>query len=477
MLHLSFISSEIVLALSALLTLMIGAFKGGRSARFVTWFAMMALFVTGAVLILSYDGVHSLFDGMFIVDPFALIMKILILLSALISLFLSLPFFEKQGDHRFEYPVLILLSTLGMFAMVSAHDMLSLYMGIELQSLALYVLATIRRDHLLSNEAGLKYFILGALSSGILLYGISIIYGYAGTINYHALADLLSFDQEMSVGLIVGIVFLLSGLAFKISAAPFHMWTPDVYQGAPTSVTMLFSMAPKLAGFAVIIRLLSYPFLDMVDQWQQVVVALSALSMIVGALGGIAQTNIKRLLAYSSIGHMGYALMGLASGQVFGVEAIVFYLTVYLIANIGVFAIVMLMRHKDQPTENIADLSGLSKTNPIMALSMTVLMFSMAGIPPMAGFLGKLYVFKATIEGGLVYLAVFGVVTSVIGAYYYLRIVKLMYFDEPILILDQPEQKSLTWSMVISAILSVILIAMPGYVMNIAQFAAKAFML
>ena len=476
MLDLSPLFADIFLAVGALTALMIGAFRGEGSAKSLSYVVIGILAVAGYILFSGYHGAHVLFNGMFVTDGFSLVMKGLVLAGSAVAIYLSLPFFEKEGDHRFEYPVLILLATLGMFAMISANSLLSLYMGLELQSLSLYVLATIRRDNLLSNEAGLKYFILGALSSGILLYGISMIYGYAGTIGYQDLADIFFLDTTTSPGLVVGLVFVAAGLAFKISAAPFHMWTPDVYQGAPTPVTAFFAMVPKLAAFAVLTRLLMHPFGDLLHEWQQVVIALSVASMTLGAFAALAQNNIKRLLAYSSIGYMGYALIGLAAGTVNGVESIVFYLFIYLLTSAGVFAVVLALRHKEKLVEKVTDLTGLSKTNPRMALIMTILMFSMAGIPPMAGFLGKLYVFKAAVEANLVPLAIYGVLTSVVGAYYYLRIIKLMYFDDPVQEIDTPVQSQLNWVMSLSAIAISIIIIIPGFVMNAASFAAETFL-
>jgi NADH-quinone oxidoreductase subunit N len=334
--------------------------------------------------------------------------------------------------------VLVLFATLGMLLMISANDMLALYLGLELQSLSLYVVAAFRRDHLRSSEAGLKYFVLGALSSGMLLYGISLIYGFAGTTSFPALAAEFSGGDDVPIGLIVGIVFLAAGLAFKISAVPFHMWTPDVYEGAPTPVTAFFATAPKVAAVALIVRVMMGPFGDLVDQWQQIIWFISVASMILGALAAISQTNIKRLMAYSSIGHIGYALIGLAAGTQDGVNGILLYITIYVVMNLGTFACILCMRQKDVMVERIEDLKGLSKTNPAMAMALAIFMFSMAGIPPLVGFFGKFYVFLAAIEAGLYVLAVVGVLSSVVGAYYYLRIVKLMYFDDPIEAFDRP---------------------------------------
>jgi NADH-quinone oxidoreductase subunit N len=335
--------------------------------------------------------------------------------------------------------------------------MLALYLGLELQSLSLYVVAAFRRDHLRSSEAGLKYFVLGALSSGMLLYGISMIYGFAGTTSFVGLAAQFSAGDTVPIGLIVGIVFLAAGLAFKISAVPFHMWTPDVYEGAPTPVTAFFATAPKVAAMALIIRVMIGPFGDLVDQWQQIIWFISVASMVLGALAAISQTNIKRLMAYSSIGHIGYALIGLAAGTEQGVNGVLLYLTIYIVMNIGTFACILCMRQKDVMVERIDDLKGLSKTNPAMAMALAIFMFSMAGIPPLVGFFGKFYVFLAAIEAGLYVLAVVGVLSSVIGAYYYVRIVKLMYFDDPIEAFDRPIGREMVVILVGSSLLIVLL--------------------
>ncbi|HMA14942.1 MAG TPA: NADH-quinone oxidoreductase subunit NuoN, partial [Kiloniellaceae bacterium] len=374
----------------------------------------------------------------FIADAFGDFMKLLVLAGSAITLIMALRYIEREDMARFEYPVLILFATLGMLLMISANDMLALYLGLELQSLSLYVVAAFRRDHLRSSEAGLKYFVLGALSSGMLLYGISMIYGFAGTTSFAGLAAQFAPGAAVPIGLVVGIVFLSAGLAFKISAVPFHMWTPDVYEGAPTPVTAFFATAPKVAAVALIVRVMVGPFGDLVGQWQQIIWFISMASMILGSLAAISQTNIKRLMAYSSIGHIGYALIGLAAGTVEGVNGILLYLTIYVIMNVGTFAVILCMRQKDVMVERIEDLRGLSKTHPPLALALAIFMFSMAGIPPLVGFWAKFYVFFAAIEAGLYVLAVVGVLTSVIGAYYYLRIVKLMYFDDPIEAFDKP---------------------------------------
>ncbi|WP_420565626.1 NADH-quinone oxidoreductase subunit NuoN [Thalassobaculum sp.] len=422
-------SAEIFLAIAGLALLMVGVFRGEGGLKTLSWATIAALAVT-AVLVVVKGGEALAFQGLFVTDAFAQYAKILILLGAGFSIVLSLGYLEREQAGRFEYPVLILFATLGMMLMVSAKDLIMLYMGLELQSLALYVVASIRRDTLKSTEAGLKYFVLGALSSGMLLYGCSMIYGFTGTTSFDGLADVLGAGQAPSTGLVVGLVFLVCGLAFKVSAVPFHMWTPDVYEGAPTPVTALFAVAPKVAAIALFLRVMIDPFGDLLASWQQVVVFVSLASMVVGALAAIMQSNIKRLMAYSSIGHMGYALVGLAAGTEAGVTGVMIYMATYIFMNIGTFAVILGMRRDGRLVENLSDLAGLSRTHPMMALALLIFMFSMAGIPPLAGFFGKWYVFMAALDAGLYGLAVVGVLASVIGAFYYLRIVKIMYFDE-----------------------------------------------
>lgn len=433
---------EVFLAVAGMLLLMLGVFRGNGGTRLVLWLTVGS-FAVAFLMVAGMMGRNELaMGGLFVADAFGDFMKLLALLGSATALVMSIRFIEREDMARFEYPVLILFATLGMMLMISANDMLSLYVGLELQSLSLYVVAAFRRDHLRSSEAGLKYFVLGALSSGMLLYGMSMIYGFAGTTSFDGLATLMAAKvaagEAPAIGLIVGIVFLSAGLAFKISAVPFHMWTPDVYEGAPTPVTAFFATAPKIAAMALIIRVMIEPFGDMLAQWQQIIWFISLASMVLGALAAIYQTNIKRLMAYSSIGHIGYALVGLAAGTEEGVQGILIYLTIYIFMNLGTFACILCMRQKDVMVENIDDLKGLSKTNPLMAFALAAFMFSMAGIPPLAGFFGKLYVFLAAIEAGLYFLAVFGVLASVVGAFYYLRIVKLMYFDEPAESFDRP---------------------------------------
>ncbi|MEK9971173.1 MAG: NADH-quinone oxidoreductase subunit NuoN, partial [Ferrovibrio sp.] len=400
--------------------LMFGVFRGDGSTRSVAWLAVLALVIAIVLVATQPAGSVSTFGGLFVADSFGRFAKVLILLGSAFSIVLSLGYLRYERMERFEYPVLILLASTGMMMMVSANDLIALYLGLELQSLSLYVLAAFKRDSGRATEAGLKYFVLGALSSGMLLYGASMIYGFAGSTNFAQIAQALG--GHASIGLVVGIVFLVAGLAFKVSAVPFHMWTPDVYEGAPTPVTAFFAVAPKVAAMALFVRAILTPFGEIAHEWQQIIIVVSALSMLLGAFAAIAQTNIKRLMAYSSIGHVGYALIGLAAGTEEGVRGILVYLSIYLAMNVGTFACILCMRQKDQMVEGVSDLAGLAKTHPGMALLLGAFMFSLAGVPPLAGFFGKFYIFMSAINAGLYTLAVIGVLSSVVGAYYYLRI-------------------------------------------------------
>jgi NADH-quinone oxidoreductase subunit N len=422
---------EIWLALAAMALLMFGVFRKEESTDLVNAASVVVLAVAGALVMFGTEGREVAFHGAFVVDGFARLMKVLVLLGSAAAIALSVHFMKAERIERFEYPVLILLATLGMLMMVSANDMISLYVGLEMQSLALYVVAAIDRDSTRSSEAGLKYFVLGALSSGMLLYGMSLIYGFTGSTNFADIAAQLG-DKGPNLGLIFGLVFLLAGLAFKVSAVPFHMWTPDVYEGAPTPVTTFFAAAPKIAGMAVFMRVVIQPFPAITADWQQIVVFIAIASMALGAFAAIGQTNIKRLLAYSAIGHVGYALVGLAAGTPEGVRGVIVYMLIYLVMTLGTFGCVLAMRRRDGAVEEIADLAGLARTNRPMAFVLAMLMFSLAGIPPLAGFFAKYFVFLAAIQAGLVALAVIGVVLSVVSAFYYLRIVKLMFFDEAV---------------------------------------------
>ncbi|MEK9831959.1 MAG: NADH-quinone oxidoreductase subunit NuoN [Alphaproteobacteria bacterium] len=463
---------ELFVAVAAMVMLMYGAFRGEESTRFVTWAGVLVMVVAGLLVLAGPAGETTAFNGQFMVDAFAVFTKILLIAGAALALILAQPYNMREDIKQFEYPILMVFAVLGMMMMVSANDLLSLYVGLELQSLALYVVAAIRRDNLRSSEAGLKYFVLGALSSGILLYGMSLIYGFAGTTGFDGLAATFAAGEDAPVGVIVGLVFIAAGLAFKVSAVPFHMWTPDVYEGAPTPVTAFFAIAPKIAAMALFVRVMLEPFGDLVAEWQQIIWFISLASMILGSFAAIVQTNIKRLMAYSSIGHMGFVLVGLAAGNEIGVQGILLYLTIYLFMNMGTFACILAMRRQGRMVEDIDALAGLSKTNPYMALAIAVFMFSMAGVPPLAGFFAKFYVFLAAIEAGLYVLTVVGLLTSVVGAYYYLRIVKIMYFDEPAEAFDRPVGREISVIVAVTGVVTVFFFIGLAPVLNGAEAAA-----
>ena len=467
---------EILMAVTALALLMLGVFRKGDCTRIATLSAILAL--VGALVLVSGagSGRQVAFSGLFIVDGFGGFAKALVLLASAMTAAMSYPYLVREKIGRFEFPVLILFATLGMMMMVSANDFLSLYVGLEMQSLSLYVLAAYHRNNLRATEAGLKYFVLGALASGLLLYGASLVYGFEGTTSFDALSKVFGSEHgpHVHLGVIAGMVFIMAGLAFKVSAVPFHMWTPDVYEGAPTPVTAFFSVAPKIAALALFIRVMIGPFGELSHQWSQVIVAISIASMIVGAFAAINQTNIKRLMAYSSIGHVGFALVGLAPGNVEGVQAVLVYLAIYLFMSVGTFAVILSMRLKGRMVEGITDLSGLSRTNPTMAFVMAVLMFSMAGIPPLAGFWGKFYVFMAAVQAGMWTLAILGVLASVVSAYYYLRIIKVMYFDEPAEAFDGPTDQPMRLVMALSTVIVLVFTFVPGPLLTSAKAAALA---
>ncbi len=419
---------ELMLAVGAMVLLMVGTFAGHASVRLVTGLSVALLVIAGVWLVFM-TGEGTAFHGVFVLDPFARYMKVLALIGSALAIVMSVSFARVEKFARFEYPILIILATTGMMLMISAGDLIALYLGLELQSLALYVIAAINRDSLRSTEAGLKYFVLGALSSGMLLYGASLVYGFTGQTGFAEIAQALA-NNGSSLGIVFGLVFILAGMAFKISAVPFHMWTPDVYEGAPTPVTAFFAAAPKVAAMALFVRVVMTAFEPISTDWQQIVVFISLASMVLGAFAAIGQTNIKRLMAYSSIGHMGFALVGLAAGNQAGVTGVALYMLIYMAMTLGAFACILAMRRKDGMVEDINDLAGLSTSNPVMALFLTALMFSLAGIPPLAGFWGKWYVFLAAMEAQLYVLAVVGVLASVVGAFYYLRIIKIMWMDE-----------------------------------------------
>src|SRR5688572_12944552 len=430
LLDFSMILPEIVLALGAMLLLMYGVFTGERSAPAVNAAAAVVLAIAIVALALQ-DATGTTLGDAFVVDGFSRFMKIAALVGSAVAIVLAQRFARIEGFERFEYPVIILLAALGMLVMISANDLISLYLGLELMSLASYVVAAIHRDDTRSTEAGLKYLVLGALSSGMLLYGASLVYGFTGHTGFQPIAAALTDGR--STGLVIGLVFVLAGLAFKISAVPFHMWTPDVYEGAPTPVTAFFASAPKLAAMALLIRVVIDAFAPITADWQQIVSFIAIASMLLGSFAAIGQRNIKRLMAYSSIGHMGFALVGLAAGTQAGVQGVILYLVIYMVMTLGAFACILAMRRDDVAVEDIESLTGLARTKPGTAFLFATILFSLAGIPPLAGFFAKYYVFLAAIQAELYALAVIGMITTVVGAYYYLRIVKLMYFDEPVI--------------------------------------------
>jgi NADH-quinone oxidoreductase subunit N len=462
---------EIILAVGSLVLLMIGAFGGERTTPAITGLSV-ALIAACAVILIFMEPSGDAFNGAFVLDPFARLMKILVLIGSGVAIVLSVRYARAEKFERFEYPVLIVLATLGMLMMISANDLIALYLGLELQSLALYVVAAIHRDSLRSTEAGLKYFVLGALSSGMLLYGASLVYGFTGQTGFPAIAA--AIESGSSLGLVFGLVFVMAGLAFKISAVPFHMWTPDVYEGAPTPVTAFFAAAPKVAAMALFIRVVVEAFGPVGGDWQQIVTFLSIASMLLGSFAAIGQRNIKRLMAYSSIGHMGFALVGLAAGTEAGVRGVILYLLIYMAMTLGAFACILAMRRRHGMVEQIDDLAGLSKTNPMMAFMLAMILFSLAGIPPLAGFFAKFYVFLAAIESGLYVLSVIGVLASVVGAYYYLRIIKVMYFDEPAGAFE-PMPTELRVVLGVSGIFILFFVFIAGQIGSAADLAAKTF--
>ena len=471
MLNWSLAVPEIVLSLCGMGILIIGVLRKQDSALLCSMLTLGA-FLLAAVLVVS-AGRGSGYHGQFVVDPFSGFVKLLILSGAALALILSLDYNRAQGIGRFEFPVLMLFATVGMMVMGSASNLMTLYLGLELQSLALYVLAAFARDDLRSSEAGLKYFVLSALASGLLLYGISLVYGFSGTMDFGQLARAASDPAHASAGLVVGIVFVLVGLAFKISAVPFHMWTPDVYEGAPTPVTLFFATSPKVAAIAVLVRVMITPFGHLTPQWHQLVVLVSIASMVLGALAAIGQTNIKRLMAYSSIGHMGYALIGLAAGTADGIRGLLVYMVIYVFMNAAGFAVITAMRRQGRAVEKITDLNGLSRNDPMLALVMAITMFSLAGIPILSGFFAKLYIFLAAVQTGQWTLAIIGVLTSVVGAFYYLRVIKVMYFDPPGERFDA-RAPSLTFVAAAGGLFTTFFFLFPAPVVGAAQTAAHA---
>jgi|TARA_B110000259_G_C14033901_1_gene408117 NADH-quinone oxidoreductase subunit N len=459
---------EISIFISAIFLLLLGLFI--KNIKLIINLAVVTLIL--AIVFVIYQPIGTAFNNSLVNDEFSKVIKILILLGSLASIIMYHSSRKDLNIDLYEFPILILLATIGMLVMASANDLIAIFIGLELQSLTLYVLASLNRNHLASSEAGLKYFLLGALSSGLLLFGLSYIYGFTGNTNLNLISTTVA---PGNIGLIIGIVFVTSGLAFKVSAVPFHMWTPDVYEGAPTPVTAFFAMAPKVAAIAVAVRFLIVGFSDVAFEWQQIIIFLSIASMVFAAFAAIAQTNIKRLMAYSSIGHVGYALIGLACGTEQGISSIVIYLSIYLVMNIGVFSFILSMKYKGEHYENISDLSGLYKNHPYYSVIITVFMFSLAGIPPLAGFFGKFYIFIAAIESNLMLLAIIGILASVVGAFYYLRIIKVIYFDEEKHSFDGFNHKSLHLLIHPSAFLIILFCLYPLPLINIANYAANAF--
>ncbi len=425
--NLIYILPELFLSLSIMTLLILGVFIK-KSFKLVNALTIFSLIFATALVLNQPQEVIKIFNESIVIDKLSIFMKTLTLIFCLLILIVSRDYVKKINIEKIEYPILIMSSTLGMLIMISAFDLIVFYLGLELQSLCLYILASFKRDNEKSAEAGLKYFVLSALASGLLLYGCSLIYGFTGSTNFDVISNIL---DSSNTGAVFGIVFIIVGLAFKISAVPFHMWTPDVYEGSPTSVTSFFALIPKIAALTVFIRFMYVPFINVIDHWQTIVIFLSIASMILGAVAAIGQSNIKRLMAYSSIGHMGYALAGLATGTSTGVQSTIIYLTIYLVMNLGAFGCIFMMKRENVYYENINDLSGLSKNHPLLALGFLIIIFSLAGIPPLAGFFAKFYIFMAVIESQMYTLAVIGLLTTVVSAFYYLRIIKIIYFDKP----------------------------------------------
>jgi NADH-quinone oxidoreductase subunit N len=472
--------TEIFLVCVGLALLMVGAFRGREpeASHLVTPLCIMALVVGMFLLIIGDKGPAAAFDGHFVSDRFAVFLKVLTLLGAALCLIMTPPFLRDEGVERFEFAMLALFATVGMLMMISANSLLALYLGLELQSLSLYVMTAFMRDRTRSTEAGLKYFVLGALASGILLYGCSLVYGFTGTLSFGGLAQIFRTSADagapVNTGALIGLVFVAAGLAFKLAAVPFHMWTPDVYEGAPTPVTAFLAAAPKVAAMGLTIRVFYQAFGDWAEQWQQIVVFLSVASMLLGSFAAIGQSNIKRLMAYSSIGHIGFALVGLAAGTQDGVRSVLFYMAIYVIMTVGTFGCILLMRRSGRAVEEIDDLAGLARTHPLLAVALAIFMFSLAGIPPLAGFFAKIYVFLAAIEAGLVELAVIGVLASVVGAFYYVRIVKVMYFDEAHDPFDRPVGREFAVIIGAAAVFNLIFCLHPSPLLNQAEIAAAA---
>jgi NADH-quinone oxidoreductase subunit N len=463
--NLNLVLPEIFISLSIMFLLVLGVFKKD-SSKITFNTSLLVLLIASIITLNETFSINrvTLFNNSVVIDHMSSLMKIITLIGAFLVLVISSAYLKSFKIFKIEYPVLILSSILGMMVMISSNDLMVFYMGLELQSLALYVLATFNRDQLKSSEAGLKYFVLSALSSGLLLYGCSLIYGFSGSTNFNVISSQLNSNEYV---LTFGIVFILVGLAFKISAVPFHMWAPDVYEGSPTSVTLFFTMVPKIAALTVFIRFLYVPFLNLIDQWQMIIIFLSIASMLFGAIAAIGQTNIKRLVAYSSIGHIGYTLAGLATGSNEGIQSSIIYISIYVIMNLALFSCLLMLKRNDQYYEDIDDLSGLSKNHPLLSLSLLVILFSLAGIPPLAGFFAKFYIFKAVIEQSMYFLAIIGLLSTVIAAFYYLRIIKTIYFDKEKEKYDEDHSLWLKFSLTFSTILILLYFIFPSQLIDV----------
>ena len=463
--NLNLILPEIFISLSIMFLLILGVYKK-EGSKLTFNISLLVLLITAIITFNETFAISrtTLFNDSVVIDYMASLMKIITLLGAFLALIISSSYLKTFKIFKIEYPILILSSVLGMMVMISSNDLMVFYMGLELQSLALYVLATFNRDQLKSSEAGLKYFVLSALSSGLLLYGCSLIYGFSGSTNFNIISNQLNSNEYV---LTFGIVFILVGLAFKISAVPFHMWAPDVYQGSPTTVTLFFTMVPKIAALTVFIRFLYVPFLNLIDQWQMIIVFLSIASMLFGAVAAIGQTNIKRLIAYSSIGHIGYTLAGLATGSNEGIQSSIVYISIYIIMNLALFSCLLMLKRNNEYYEEIEDLSGLSKNHPLLSLSLLIILFSLAGIPPLAGFFAKFYIFKAVLEQSMYFLAIVGLLSTVIAAFYYLRVIKIIYFDKEKEKYDQDHNIWLKFSLTFSTILILLYFVFPSQLIDV----------
>ena len=462
--NINFILPEIFISLGIMFLLMLGVFKKNSSGIVYTLSVVILLITLGLIINFPSGQEIYLFNNSYKIDRLSTFMKIITIISGIFVLISSYKYTKIEKIFKIEYSILILCSILGMLVMISSYDLIVFYIGLELQSLSLYVLAAFNRNQTKSSEAGLKYFILSALSSGLLLYGCSLIYGFSGSTNFYLISENILSSEY---GNVFGIVFILVGLAFKIAVVPFHMWAPDVYEGSPTSVTLFFAVVPKIAALTVFIRFLYVPFVNLIDQWQMIIIFLSLASMIFGAISAIGRKNLKRLIAYSSIGHMGYALAGLAVGTNSGIQSSIIYISIYVIMNLGIFCCLFMMKRKDKFFDNLEDLAGLSKNHPIISLSLLILLFSLAGIPPMAGFFAKFYIFMSVIEQSMYFLAIVGLLSTVISAFYYLRIIKIIYFDPPKEQYDQDHNFGLKISLTIATLLILFYFVYPSGLINL----------